>query len=83
MEERQNIAPLDLAPDDHLAGSINAVDLKDRLRDVQTDCRDRLETELLRIVGASAAPTSMALTCRVEEPSTASIGDIALADNYN
>src|SRR5262249_3363893 len=30
------------------------------------------------IAGASAAPTSMALTCRVEEPSTASEADIAL-----
>jgi hypothetical protein len=28
------------------------------------------------IVGALTAPTSMALTCRVKEPSTASIGDI-------
>jgi hypothetical protein len=26
-------------------------------------------------VGASAAPTSMALKCRAEEPSTASIAD--------
>src|SRR5580700_1059954 len=34
-------------------------------------------TWLLRIVGALTAPTSMALTCRVEEPSTASIGDLS------
>src|SRR5277367_6797424 len=33
-------------------------------------------TWLLRIVGALTAPTSMALTCRVEEPSTASISDM-------
>jgi hypothetical protein len=30
-------------------------------------------------VGALTAPTSMALTCRVEEPSTASIGEPASA----
>src|SRR5678809_1430819 len=38
--------------------------LKDRLGDVETDCRDRLHSWLLRIVGALTAPTSMALTCR-------------------
>src|ERR1700747_3877388 len=38
--------------------------LKNRLGDVETDCRDRLHVWLLRIVGALTAPTSMALTCR-------------------
>src|SRR5262249_12059396 len=38
--------------------------LKNRLRDIETDCRDRLHVWLLRIVGASTAPTSMALPCR-------------------
>src|SRR5271170_2052540 len=33
-------------------------------------------TWLLRIVGALTAPTSMALACRVEEPSTASKTDM-------
>jgi hypothetical protein len=47
-----------------LAGGINAVHLKDRLGDVETDCRDRLHNWLLRIVGALTAPTSMALTCQ-------------------
>ena len=47
-----------------LACSINAVHLKDRLGDVETDCRNRLHDWLLRIVGALTAPTSMALTCR-------------------
>jgi hypothetical protein len=50
--------------------------LENRLGDVETDCRDRLHVWLLRIVGALAAPTSMALTCRVEEPSTASNPDL-------
>src|SRR5262245_23793296 len=38
--------------------------LKNRLSDVEADCRDRLHVWLLRIVGALTAPTSMALTCR-------------------
>ena len=42
LEERQDVATLQLTADDHLAGSINAVNLKDRLGDVETDCRDRL-----------------------------------------
>src|SRR6478609_2683268 len=53
-----------LTADDHLPGSINAVYLKDRLGDVETDCRNRLHNWLLRFVGALTAPTSMALTCR-------------------
>ena len=44
-------------------------------RNVQIDLRWGALT-LLRIVGALSAPTSMALTCRVEEPSTASLADI-------
>jgi hypothetical protein len=47
LEERQNRATLQLAADGHLASGINAVDLKDRLGDVQTDCRDRLHGSLL------------------------------------
>jgi len=35
-------APLQLAADDQLANGINAVDLEHRLRDIETDCRDRL-----------------------------------------
>jgi hypothetical protein len=41
-EEREDIATLQLATDNHLAVSINAMDLKDRLRDIETDCRNRL-----------------------------------------
>jgi hypothetical protein len=40
------------------------VHLKHRLRYVETDCCHRLHDWLLRIVGASTAPTSMALMCR-------------------
>jgi hypothetical protein len=42
LKECQHVATLQLAADDHLAGGINSVDLKDRLGDVETDCRDRL-----------------------------------------
>ena len=76
LEECQQVAALQLASDDHLASGINAVDLKDRFRNIETDCRIACKTWLLRIVGALTAPTSMALTCRVEEPSTASQADI-------
>ena len=31
-----------LTADDHLAGSVNAMNLKDRFGDVETDCRNRL-----------------------------------------
>jgi hypothetical protein len=72
LEERQDVAPLQLTADDRLARSINAMYLEDRLGDVETDCRNRLHDWLLRIVGALTAPTSVALACRVEEPSTAS-----------
>jgi len=47
LEERQDGATLQLTADDHLAGGINAVDLEDRLRNVETNCRDRLHRELL------------------------------------
>src|SRR6516165_559596 len=86
LEERQDIATLQLTTDDHLTSGINAVDLEHRFGDIETDCRDRLHAWLLRIVGAPTAPTSMALTCRVEEPSTASQTDIShlrIARSFN
>src|SRR6266481_5589581 len=76
LEKRQNVATLQLTADHHLAGSSNAVHLKHRFCDVETDCRNCLHRSLLRIMGALVAPISMALTCRVEEPSTASTADV-------
>src|SRR6186713_2737593 len=64
LEEWQHVLALQLPAHHHLAASVNAVNLKDRLRDIQTNCRDRLHAQLLRIVGASTAPTSVALTRR-------------------
>src|SRR5665809_83099 len=63
-ERRQDVAALQLAADEHLAFRVDAVHLKYRLGDVETDGCDRLHDWLLRIVGALTAPTSMALMCR-------------------
>jgi hypothetical protein len=41
LEERQDVASLQLTPDDHIALCANAVDLKDRLRNIETNRRDR------------------------------------------
>jgi hypothetical protein len=42
LEECQHVPTLQPAADDHLPTSINAVNLKDRLGDVETDRRNRL-----------------------------------------
>src|SRR5437868_9437422 len=63
-KKRQNVAALELAANDYSTCRVNPVDLKNRLCDVETDCRDRLHVWLLRIVGALTAPTCMALPCR-------------------
>src|SRR6516165_2740206 len=52
LEECQDVTSLQLAPDDHFAYRVNTVDLKHRLRDVETDRRD------------PGGDHSMALTCR-------------------
>src|SRR5512144_555977 len=62
-KESQHIAPLQLAANDHLAININAMHLKNRLRNIETDCLNRLHG-LFSIGGALTAPTFMALTCR-------------------
>ena len=60
LEERQNVAALQLTADEHIAFRADAVHLKNRLCNVETDGCDRLHDWLLRIVGALTAPTSMA-----------------------
>src|SRR6266478_2325636 len=64
LEECQDITSLQLAADDHLAYRVDAVNLKNRLRDVQTDRRNPLHAAFLRIVVTPSATTSVALTCR-------------------
>src|SRR5271169_6136560 len=64
LEERKDLATLQLPADHHLAGSIDAMNLKDRFGDIETDCRNRLHGWFLLIVGALLAPTSVAPSCR-------------------
>src|SRR6516225_9613343 len=64
LKEWQNVPALELAANDHITCRVNSVNLKNRLPDIETDCRDSLHIWLLQIVGASTAPTSMALPCR-------------------
>src|ERR1700734_1858621 len=64
LKECQHVAPLELTADDDIASRIDAMNLKDRLRNVETECRDRLHVWLLRIVGALTASTYVALPCR-------------------
>src|SRR6516225_5494074 len=64
LKEWQNVPALELTANDYVTCRVNSVDLKNRLSDIETNCHDRLHVCLLRIVGASAAPTSMALPCR-------------------
>src|SRR5690349_20095049 len=64
LKEWQNVPALELTANDYITCRVNSVDLKNRLGDIETDCRDRLHVWLLRIVGALTAPTSMALPCR-------------------
>jgi hypothetical protein len=59
--------------------NINTVQLKDRLGDVETDCRNRLLGYFLRIVGALTSPHIHGTHMPVEEPSTASLADLAVA----
>jgi hypothetical protein len=47
LKECQNRPPLQLTTDDHLSASVNAVNLENRLGDVETDCRYRLHGSLL------------------------------------
>src|SRR5881296_2399205 len=64
LKEWQNVPALELTANDYITCRVNSVDLKNRLGDIETNCRDRLHVWLLRIVGALTAPTSMALPCR-------------------
>src|SRR5215510_275146 len=61
LKEWQNVTALELTANDYITCRVNSVDLKNRLSDIETDGRDRLHVWLLQIVGASTAPTSMAL----------------------
>src|SRR5215468_2242250 len=51
------MAAFQLAADDHIARGVNAVDLKNRLRDIETDCRNPLHGWLPRTVATPSATT--------------------------
>jgi hypothetical protein len=51
LEEWQNVSALELTTNDYIPCRINSVNLKNRLGDIETNCRDRLHGWLLRIVG--------------------------------
>jgi hypothetical protein len=76
LKERQHIAALQLTAEDYIAFRIDAVNLKDRLCDIEADCRNRLHRlgfskswglNGTHIHGAHAP---------VEEPSTASGAEV-------
>jgi hypothetical protein len=70
------MSALQLTAEDDLSRRIDAVDLKHRLGNVETDCCDRLHACLPITATTPAAVTSTALTRRWGEPSTASNADI-------
>src|SRR6478752_8371926 len=75
LKERQNVTTLQLTADDHFAIVINAVDLKYRLGNVETDCRDRLHDLAPPNRGGFNSTHIHGTHVPVEEPSTASIAD--------
>src|SRR6266508_2150659 len=56
LEEWHNVAALELAANDYMTCRVNSVDLKNRLCNIETNCRDRLHVWLLRIVGPQQHP---------------------------
>src|SRR6266487_3011190 len=64
LEEGNDVTALQLAPDDHIAFGVNAMDLKNRLCDVEANRRDSLHGPVLRIRSPPWRPRSVALTSR-------------------
>ena len=75
LEKCYDVAPLQLTADDHLAFLVDAMDLKHRFGDVETDRRHCLHNCLLRNVGTLTAHFH-GTPVPVEGPSTASIADL-------
>ena len=70
----QDPAPLQLTANDHLVANINAMHLKGRLSDVETDCSNCSHLAP-PIRGSSSNSYLRSTRVPVEEPSTASIAD--------
>src|SRR6266404_4890331 len=64
LKERQHIPPLQLTANNNIAIRINAVDLKNRLRDIETDSRNGSHDLAPPNHRRLTAPTSMALSRR-------------------
>src|SRR5258708_11599696 len=79
LKEGQHIPPLQLTAKNNIAIRINAVDLKNRLRDIETDSRNRSHDLAPPNHRRLTAPTSHGALAPVEEPSTASIPDARVA----
>src|SRR5262250_2571930 len=56
LKEWYNVSALELTANDYITCRVDSVNLKNRLGDIETDCRDRFHVWLLRIVGALTAP---------------------------
>ena len=69
---------LQLAPDDHLSRRIDPVNLKYRLCDIETDCRDRLRAWLPKNCDRPSGDHFIGTYVPVEEPSTASLPDLRI-----
>src|SRR5215468_4967148 len=69
------MSALQLTADDHLSRRIDAVNLKHRLGDVETDCRDRLHAWLPRNCDRPSDDHFNGTYAPVGEPSTASLAD--------
>src|SRR5262249_22273588 len=81
LKEWQNVPALELTANDYITCRLNCLDLKNRLSDIETNCRDRLHVWLLRIVGALNSTHIHGTSVPVEEPSTASKADSCTAAN--
>src|SRR6476619_6095939 len=59
LKKHQDRASFQLAAYNNLAGAINPMNLKDRLGDIQTDCRDRLHGSRRSVTPSSVAAASL------------------------
>src|SRR5215470_2578472 len=78
LKERQHRAALQLAADEYIAFRIDAVNLKDRLCDIEADCRNRLHRLAPPNRGDLNSTYVHGAHAPVEEPSTASQAVIGL-----
>src|SRR5689334_14478019 len=67
LEEREHASPRQTLADDYIAFGINAMDLEDRLRDIQTDCCG-LHGRFLSLVTLDGQPKPSPVSGRRGEP---------------